>query len=256
MNKMDFVDNKPIKWEGLLSQPDSAHLRDVVLSPAAKNMLTDHADDAESALLQNVADPMESEFPIININDEDQLSDTSAITSVITGSGETMLATEMAKLSVSEREEVMHDIHGVTEDEVKETPALVAEKLSELDDKVKRIRTVNFPNQAVLAYSLAEALSPEYVQDSSLRLMFLRASNFNVDQAAQTLLGHFEKKLELFGPNKLASNITLDDLDADDMACLSSGQSQILPYRDRSGRAVFFQALSHYRYRNVKNAVS
>jgi hypothetical protein len=186
-----------------------------------------------------------------------------AVTSVIEGNGETILAREMAKLSMSERETILNDIHGVADDDVKETPVLVSTKLSELEAMIRQLRHNSSGNSEFgaggrigAAYTVAEAISPEYVQDSSFRLMFLRASHFDVEQAAKRLLGHFEKKLEFFGPTKLCKTITLDDLDSDDMECLTSGQSQLLPYRDRSGRAVFFQALSHYQYRQVINAVS
>ncbi|KAG7368545.1 hypothetical protein IV203_031288 [Nitzschia inconspicua] len=170
--------------------------------------------------------------------------------------GETVLARELAKLSVSEREEVLHDIHGVTENVVLETPELISEKLSKMDEKIEQTRAANrSSNQnGASAYSIAKAMSSEYAQSSRLRLMFLRASHFDVEKAAQRFLGHFEK-MELFGPDKLTETITINDLNADDMVCLTSGQSQLLPYRDRSGRAIFFQALSHYRCKEVVNAM-
>ncbi|KAL3908403.1 MAG: hypothetical protein SGARI_003077 [Bacillariaceae sp.] len=108
---------------------------------------------------------------------------------------------------------------------------------------------------ATSAYNMALAMNPDYVQDHAFRLMFLRASHFDIDQAAKRLLGHFAKKLELFGAQKLVKTITLDDLDADDKECLHCGQSQLLPYRDRSGRAVFFQGLAYYQFKQVANAM-
>ncbi|KAL3924666.1 MAG: hypothetical protein SGILL_000903 [Bacillariaceae sp.] len=189
---------------------------------------------------------------------------------ILSGSGETILAREIAKLSTSEREAIMHDIHGVTDEEhFKETPALIAEKLTQLESKIQQLMqhqmrhntnsndaAADRPGNIGTAYSLALAMNPEYVQDASFRLMFLRASHFDVAQAAKRFLGHFEKKMELFGASKLVKTITLEDLDADDNECLLRGQSQLLPYRDRSGRAVFVQALSHYQYKQVVNAVS
>lgn len=172
---------------------------------------------------------------------------------LVDGRGETMLAREMAKLSVAEHETVLYDIHGVAEKE-KETPELVAEKLSELETKITEKLALKSPS--VSAYITAQIINPDYVRDSAFRLLFLRASHYDVDQACKRLLGHFEKKLELFGPQKLCKTITLDDLDVNDMECMNNGQSQLLPYRDRSGRAVFFQALSHYRFAQVVNAVS
>jgi hypothetical protein len=178
---------------------------------------------------------------------------------ILSGSGEILLAREMAKLSMTEREAIMNDIHGVAEDECQETPALIAEKLALLETKIQQLnqeRRNNDENgRGTAAYYMAFAMSPEYVQDPTFRLMFLRAAHFDVDQAAKRIIKHFEKKLELFGVNKLVKTIALDDLDADDNECLQCGQSQLLPYRDRSGRAVFLQALSHYRFKEVINAM-
>jgi hypothetical protein len=184
---------------------------------------------------------------------QDILSNPAAMDSLMNGNAEAILAREMAKLSVSEREEVLHDIHGVTDDIVEETPQLIHQKLLEMEVNISDIQAAH--QSGPTAYSMAKSMSPEFVQDFSLRLMFLRASHFDVEQAARRFWGHFEKKLELFGPSKLTKTITMDDLDIDDKVCLTSGQSQLLPYRDRSGRAIFFQALSHYRFKQVINAV-
>jgi hypothetical protein len=208
-----------------------------------------------SAPIQGIESTRASCFDVVPTDgfSRNSIQLSSAGRSFVNGTGETMLAREMAKLSVAELETVLHDIHGVAE-EVKETPELVAEKLSELESSIASNRSSN--PATVSAYAIAETMNPHYVQDESFRLLFLRASHFDVDQACKRLLGHFEKKLELFGLQKLCKTITLDDLDSDDMDCMNSGQSQLLPDRDRSGRAVFFQALSHYRYKQVVNAVS
>jgi hypothetical protein len=51
---------------------------------------------------------------------------------------------------------------------------------------------------------------------------------------------HFQHKLDLFGIEKLAKRITLDDLDEDDKAALLSGSVHMLRQKDRSGRTVSF----------------
>jgi hypothetical protein len=207
-------------------------------------------------------------------------------TAMIDGTGETMLALEMAKLSVNEREKVTQDIHGVNDDVVHETPDLIRQKLAQLDSRLTELGGTTPPSTASLllsstvtsvsspvsspnnnsnnrndqnvnmsAYNLAMSLNARYVTDEKFRLIFLRSCDFDVDRAAKRMAMHFEKKLELFGTNRLCQTITQQDLTVDDHECLQSGQSQLLPYRDVSGRAVFFQALSHYRYKQVENAV-
>jgi hypothetical protein len=209
--------------------------------------------DTESTFTPNIVNELcFNVMPTDGFPSSDSTSSDATFRTLVNGNGETILAREMARLSFSELETVLHDIHGVAE-KVKETPQLLAKKLSELDAKIAIIRNSN--STSVSAYMIAETMNSDYVKDNSFRLLFLRACHFDVDQACKRLLGHFEKKLELFGSQKLCKTITLDDLDANDMDCMNRGQSQLLPYRDRSGRAVFIQALSHYGYKQVENAV-
>lgn len=209
--------------------------------------------DVESRFVSNINDLQDDVIGGDGSSSPDNQSDDATLRTLVDGNGEILLAREMAGLSTSELETVQYDIHGVTE-KVTETSELLREKLSELHTTIAEIR--NSDPTSASAYIVAETMNPGYVKDDSFRLLFLRASHFDVDQSCKRLLGHFEKKLELFGPQKLCKTITLDDLDADDMDCMNRGQSQLLPYRDRSGRAVFIQALSHYAYKQVVNAVS
>jgi hypothetical protein len=88
------------------------------------------------------------------------------------------------------------------------------------------------------AYDLAEAMNPEYVRSKEFLLKFLRADHFVAKNAALRLARHFQAKLDLFGRYKLAQDIVQDDLDEDDMAVLYDGSNQMMPMRDRAGRAV------------------
>lgn len=141
-----------------------------------------------------------------------------------------LLAKELHGLSLKDREKVFHDIHGISE-VVEETPAFVAQKLAELDTHIATIK----PKKA---YETAKALDAKYVRSRSLRLPFLRAVGFDASLAAKRIVQFFEAKQELFGTDKLVRDIRLDDLDRDDMAILQSGLGQILPLRDRAGRAI------------------
>jgi hypothetical protein len=151
---------------------------------------------------------------------------------------ETLIAKEMHRLSMEERDDVLHDIHGVA-DILEETPAFVENCLHQLDQELSSI-----PYKP--AYEQALVMSPDFIGDRRLCLMFLRAARFEPANAARRMVAYFEHKLNLFGPDKLTKKIRIDDLDDDTVACLNTGYMQILPGRDRAGRAVFI-ALSKFR---------
>jgi hypothetical protein len=143
---------------------------------------------------------------------------------------DTHLANEIARLSMEERDEVLRDIHGVA-DHVDESPEFIARNLLELEHALEKIRRKD-------AFNLAKSISSEYVNNEKFRLAFLRAGLFDVEKAADRMVRHFETKLDLFGPEVLARDITMDDLDEDDMICLRSRVTHVLPVRDSSGRAI------------------
>eukprot|EP00339_Tiarina_fusa_P009864 CAMPEP_0117054296 /NCGR_PEP_ID=MMETSP0472-20121206/37631_1 /TAXON_ID=693140 ORGANISM="Tiarina fusus, Strain LIS" /NCGR_SAMPLE_ID=MMETSP0472 /ASSEMBLY_ACC=CAM_ASM_000603 /LENGTH=443 /DNA_ID=CAMNT_0004769833 /DNA_START=135 /DNA_END=1467 /DNA_ORIENTATION=- len=144
---------------------------------------------------------------------------------------DTTLADELNKLSVREREMIYEEIHGV-ERTIPETPSFVDTRLDLLDLELRRIPVKP-------AYDLAESKSKDFVSSPKLRLMFLRADNFDAQKAAQRMVKYFEGKLRTFGETPLARPVMLSDLNDDDRAALASGCYSILPTRDRSGRAVF-----------------
>jgi hypothetical protein len=141
-----------------------------------------------------------------------------------------LLAAELNKLSIIERENILQEIHGVS-DIVDEEAEFVTRCLAELNTELTLIK--NKP-----AYLQAKAQNPEYVSSLDFRLMFLRAEYFIPKDAAIRLVAFFEIKLELFGAEKLTRTILLSDMDRDDIGCLEAGYSQLLPGRDRAGRAL------------------
>eukprot|EP00526_Cylindrotheca_closterium_P026840 CAMPEP_0113629714 /NCGR_PEP_ID=MMETSP0017_2-20120614/15428_1 /TAXON_ID=2856 /ORGANISM="Cylindrotheca closterium" /LENGTH=51 /DNA_ID=CAMNT_0000540129 /DNA_START=15 /DNA_END=167 /DNA_ORIENTATION=+ /assembly_acc=CAM_ASM_000147 len=50
--------------------------------------------------------------------------------------------------------------------------------------------------------------------------MFLRGNRYDTKAAANQMLKFFETKQDLFGTEKLTKDITIEDLDEDDIACL------------------------------------
>jgi hypothetical protein len=143
-----------------------------------------------------------------------------------------VLAQEVHNLSLQERNRVYEEVHGVA-GHLEEDPEVIAQRLSEFDWHLSTIR--NKP-----AYDFALQQSPQYVNDRNFRLSFLRSTEFDAPKAAQKLVDHFDFKMGLFGLEKLAQNITLDDLDENDLIYLRSGAIQILPAADRAGRPIFF----------------
>ena len=169
-------------------------------------------------------------------SDEDQAASSAGSSSEDNKSKEldVLIAQAMNSLSMEERRNALHDIHGVA-DIQEDNPQFIDQKLNELE-----IELCHIPNDHKHAYYTAKAKSPGYVADREFRLLFLRADSFDVKAAAKRLTRHFETKLELFGQDVLGRDVLLSDLNELDMKALKSGFVQWLPHRDRAGRAVMF----------------
>jgi len=79
------------------------------------------------------------------------------------------------------------------------------------------------------------------VEQREFPLSFLRAERYDTKKAATRMIDYFEEKRGLFGVENLTTKIQLKDLDADSKYCFESGQIQLLPGRDRAGRAVIVE---------------
>eukprot|EP00980_Cylindrotheca_fusiformis_P002558 scaffold607_cov109-Cylindrotheca_fusiformis.AAC.4 len=148
-----------------------------------------------------------------------------------------IVAAEMEKLSLKEREEVYEDVHGVS-DVIQETPELIASCLQQMDLEVDLIKKKH-------AYEQAKFQSPQLVTNRQFLLAFLRYASFHPKKAALHLVQYFRIKLELFGTEILArSRITLEDIGKGATEVLELGSMQVLPNRDSKGRAVIVFAPS------------
>jgi hypothetical protein len=145
---------------------------------------------------------------------------------------EVLIAQAMNSLSIEERRNALHDIHGVADID-DDDPQFIERKLADLE-----IELCHVPEKQ--AYYMAKSSSPAYVADRDFRLLFLRADGFDAKAAALRMARHFETKLDLFGQEVLGREVRLSDLDELDMKALKSGFLQWLPHRDRAGRAVMF----------------
>lgn len=162
---------------------------------------------------------------------------------------DTIFAEELNKLSIQERDEVLYDVHGVS-DVIQEGPDMTANALYQMRAHLDAI-----PEIEKQAYLVAVQMNEAYVHDHDFLLMFLRADRFQAEYSAARLVSFFEAKLELFGPERLGREIHMDDLDDDDLACLESGFAQVLDSRDRAGRAVLFLLPMIRKHKILENKV-
>ena len=93
---------------------------------------------------------------------------------------DSLVAKEMNGLSIEEREKVLHDLHGIV-DVAEEEPIFIAEKFSKLDSELAKRTT------AESVFGKAKIAFPEYVNDPSFLLKFLRATQFDIEEAADRL---------------------------------------------------------------------
>jgi hypothetical protein len=159
---------------------------------------------------------------------------------------DSLIASEMTRLSMEDRERALYDVHGIGEN-VNADSVLHHDRLMELETHLFRILAYKTTPSA---FAEAAQMSPEYVQNPNFRIMFLRAEHFDAKLAAERLVRFFELKKRLFGRDRLVKDITLEDLDEDDMETLETGGvGQVSPLKDMAGRPIvcFLQALRKYK---------
>jgi hypothetical protein len=151
------------------------------------------------------------------------------------GHADTVIAQQLSRLTMREREQVYYDLHGVR-DEAPETPMLLYEAVEKMKQQLQQV----VAQGAAVAYEQAVQQNPFYCHKTGFLTKFLRAESLDPSQAALRIARYFDNKLELFGADKLTKDITQDDFEggANDTDTLYNGQLQILPERDRAGRAI------------------
>lgn len=157
---------------------------------------------------------------------------------------------ELNKLSMQERDEVTHDVHGINSVS-EEDPEFISRSLESFESALRII-----PESDKEAYLKAREKNSDYVMSRKFVLMFLRADQFDTKASAARFVAFFQIKLDLFGEDKLDRDIRLDDLDEDDVTCLESGYAQVLNSRDRAGRAIFMLMPMLRKVKSLENRVS
>lgn len=177
-----------------------------------------------------------------------------------------LLARELTQMSLQERESILHDIHGVSNDiPVEESsPELIANALNdfitlirqeEAETAFRKGGSSSIPalssSLSSSALDLALSINRNYIYNNrSFLLLFLRAERFNILLALDRLKIFLQHKLDLFGLDKLCQQrISYSDLtDGEDISALETGALQVLPERDPAGRAIvvfFSPAIDH-----------
>lgn len=143
-----------------------------------------------------------------------------------------MVSQALLELSPQDRERALEELHGVVEVD-EEDPSFIATCLDDLDNCLAMIK-------AGTAYEEAEQMSFAYVSSNRFRMMFLRSVRYVPQDAAERMIHFFEYKKELFGRDKLVTNLTMEDLHPDDRLALERGYIQVSPFKDRVGRPILF----------------
>ena len=96
-------------------------------------------------------------------------------------------------------------------------------------------------------YLLACSIKPEKYGPTNLDyyLMWLQAFDFSSTETAEHICNNFHYKAKLFGIDKIAKTITLDDIkeDPDTFNELRTGRTMWLPTPDTAGRPVLVNTL-------------
>jgi hypothetical protein len=161
------------------------------------------------------------------------------------------LRREFDRLPKDERERVMTDVYGIEiEDKDRgEDPGFITECLCKLDHELSCV------SEKKLGFEMARDEHAAYFENEDFRLKFLRSDKYNPKLAAKRIVRHFEQKLDLFGPDKIGREITLYDLDSDDMDALMAGGMQLPPGKDRGGRKIMYVRSKNWEYKEMKNMV-
>ena len=158
---------------------------------------------------------------------------------------EEILAKEMSALSFQERGLIQEEIHGVANVCPDETPAMMEEALAQMQQTLDSI-----PNKPDF-YNRISASS--YIHSTAFRLRFLRCELYDARKAAARLLRFVEYIKEHYDTEVLERPLQMSDLQMNKqvMDCFRSGEVQLLPFRDRSGRRIMVTKASTLRHKAV-----
>jgi len=146
---------------------------------------------------------------------------------------DSVLASDLNRMTVEQRSIVLDDIHGVRSLRAEErTPMIMLEALERMNTAILNI-------ERKVAFDEARRLHSQYVlRDKQFRMKFLRIEEYDVNRAAQRFINYLDFSYEYFGTAALMRPIYFDDLTKAEQNLLKDGCQQLLPCRDRMGRII------------------
>ena len=164
---------------------------------------------------------------------------------------DSLFAKALTNLSFNDRTAIEDEIHGVSCMAIEETPDLLEHSLIDFELELHKIspKPAYDKAQELLLASTTSSSHLFSVQESSLsrccyinkktfRLRFLRCELFNVRKAAERFIRYLDFVAKVYGDYALQRPIRMSDFSSEEMLFLREGKTQILPYRDRSGRRI------------------
>lgn len=155
---------------------------------------------------------------------------------------DSMMAEEFLSLSFQHRNAINEEMHGVSCLMPEETPELIRVSLEKLEDELNLIPDKDKKMYNVCREKYGSKNSSEeggsYVNDVDFRLRFLRSELFDAYSAAGKLVIFLNVVVDLFGEFALQRPIRLSDFSEDELQIIRTGNLQLLPFRDRSGRRI------------------
>ena len=167
---------------------------------------------------------------------------------------------------------INNEIHKPLKDE---DPKFVSDQLNKMKQEIEKIlktnKTIKEKKNSPSEYEMAMYLAPnKYLNDDTFHEMFLRAANYNPHVAANNCILHFLYKAELFGSDKVAKAISIDeDLNENDKEALYSGWVQYITIPDTnrsksankspsSGNSICIEVISprNSKFKSWRNQVS
>ena len=171
-----------------------------------------------------------------------------------------LLSNTLLHLKFQDRNDIYEEIHGVRNLAREETPELIEQSLCSMAAELDRIISSSASGEVEVvegrkeedykhAYQKTRQLEKTYVNDRDFHLKFLRADLFDAKKAADRLVVHLDFLLMLFGPRALEERLQASFFNTkEEAAALRSGNVQILPFRDRSGRRIMVNLSGVFAY--------
>ncbi|CAJ1932627.1 unnamed protein product [Cylindrotheca closterium] len=158
---------------------------------------------------------------------------------------EAILVQGMQNLTFDELQREQEDLHGVSAESQEDTKVM-DKLLKSLTEHLHRLKKGT-------VYESAEERNPPYVCQRKFQILFLRGNRYDPKAAAEKIISFYSLKKDLFGTERLVRDITLQDMDEDDMETLMCGSAQVASCLDRSGRVIVLAVPGLRKYKSIKN---